>query len=304
MAAPAGEICLGGFASANLKKGLMKGYGVYITNRRIIGVKKRKLALPSMLLGGVAAWAMEKMTEGERIKLVVYRDGRRKNFDLVLGEKKTAYVTIDMDDDDMPSKACLDRLGRDDEVWVTSGGDRYSVFGDRPMLGVQLHELDGDLAPYFKVGEDEGVLVLKVLEDSPAEKAGIRAGDVIVEVGGRKVEDIDDVFEALSSVEVDSGERGGDGKDEEETVSVKVMRKGRPKTFEVVLDDDFDLHVEKMIVAPGLDKFKRLEMMYEPAVRAMKMQEMEQEKFEARLRKLEKELKKLQKKLEEMVETD
>ena len=82
------------------------------------------------------------------------------------------------------------------------------------------------------------------------------------------------------------------------------MRKGRPKTFEVVLDDDFDLHVEKMIVAPGLDKFKRLEMMYEPAVRAMKMQEMEQEKFEARLRKLEKELKKLQKKLEEMVETD
>ncbi len=81
MAAPAGEICLGGFASANLKKGLMKGYGVYITNRRIIGVKKRKLALPSMLLGGVAAWAMEKMTEGERIRLVEELD-RDKDFEI------------------------------------------------------------------------------------------------------------------------------------------------------------------------------------------------------------------------------
>ncbi len=52
-------------------------------------------------------------------------------------------------------------------------------------LGIVGESLEGQLADYF--GVKEGVLVRSVIEDSPAAKAGIRAGDVIVEVGGTKV---------------------------------------------------------------------------------------------------------------------
>nr|MDO8132958.1 hypothetical protein [Candidatus Njordarchaeum guaymaensis] len=52
------EQYLGGFTSANLKKGIMSGYGIYATNRRIIGTKKRGGVLKGFLvasaLGGKA----------------------------------------------------------------------------------------------------------------------------------------------------------------------------------------------------------------------------------------------------------
>lgn len=43
----------GGFASANLKKGIIKGYGVYTTSMRIIGVKTRSGLLAGALVGGL-----------------------------------------------------------------------------------------------------------------------------------------------------------------------------------------------------------------------------------------------------------
>ena len=55
-----------------------------------------------------------------------------------------------------------------------------------PMLGIEAEALEGQLAQYF--GVSEGVLVRSVAKDSSAEKAGIRAGDVILKVEDSKVE--------------------------------------------------------------------------------------------------------------------
>lgn len=55
-----------------------------------------------------------------------------------------------------------------------------------PTLGIEGEALEGQLAQYF--GVSEGVLVRSVAKDSNAEKAGIRAGDVIVKVDGGRVE--------------------------------------------------------------------------------------------------------------------
>ena len=54
-----------------------------------------------------------------------------------------------------------------------------------PMLGVEAESIDGQLAQYF--GVNEGVLVRTVMKGSPAEKAGVKAGDVIVRVDEAKV---------------------------------------------------------------------------------------------------------------------
>jgi S1-C subfamily serine protease len=55
----------------------------------------------------------------------------------------------------------------------------------RPRLGIQVAPLTEQLARYFKV--EDGILVTEVRPDSPAERAGLRAGDVIVTVDGAAV---------------------------------------------------------------------------------------------------------------------
>jgi serine protease Do len=54
-----------------------------------------------------------------------------------------------------------------------------------PMLGVEAESIDGQLAQYF--GVSDGVLVRTVMKGSAAEKAGVKAGDVILRVDDMKV---------------------------------------------------------------------------------------------------------------------
>lgn len=83
----------------------------------------------------------------------------------------------------------------------------------RPALGIM---------PDY-AGEEAGVLVGGVREGGPAEKAGLRAGDLIVEMGGLPVEDIEGYVDALGTCKV------GD------TVVVRVKRDGELRQFEVTL---------------------------------------------------------------------
>ncbi|MDX1396044.1 MAG: PDZ domain-containing protein [Gemmatimonadota bacterium] len=102
------------------------------------------------------------------------------------------------------------------------GRDGVVVFGGRPRLGVSIQSLGDQLAEYF--GVDGGALVTAVTEDSPAEAAGIRAGDVIVAIDGTNVEDSGALLEALS--ELDAG-----------PVDVTVVREGAQRTFTVELEE-------------------------------------------------------------------
>ncbi len=58
----------------------------------------------------------------------------------------------------------------------------------RGWLGVSLQPLTPELAVSFGVKDGKGALVTEVVPDSPADKAGLRSGDVIVELNGKKVE--------------------------------------------------------------------------------------------------------------------
>lgn len=62
-------------------------------------------------------------------------------------------------------------------------------------LGVEMEEIDGQLAEHF--GVKEGVLVRSVDADSPASKAGLLAGDVLVSIAGKPVQNVKDVRNGL-----------------------------------------------------------------------------------------------------------
>jgi predicted metalloprotease with PDZ domain len=84
--------------------------------------------------------------------------------------------------------------------WTGPGGAMMFAPGmSRGRLGVRVEKLNDDLGQALGVEGEHGVLVTQVLEDTPAQKAGIRAGDVILEVSGDNVDSPDELVKALSS---------------------------------------------------------------------------------------------------------
>ena len=98
-----------------------------------------------------------------------------------------------------------------------------SFNGKGGFLGVETEELSDQLKKYF--GVDHGVLIENVIEDSPAEKAGLKAGDVITEISGKKIEDYGDLIRTVNYY------------DPGETVEVKYSRKGKSSSVKVELGE-------------------------------------------------------------------
>jgi serine protease Do len=95
-----------------------------------------------------------------------------------------------------------------------------------PMLGVEAESLDGQLAQYF--GVSQGVLVRAVMKSSPAEKAGIKAGDVILRVEDGKVATPADISGRLRAL-------GG------KSVPVVLMRDHKELTVTVAVEREDSL---------------------------------------------------------------
>jgi serine protease Do len=92
------------------------------------------------------------------------------------------------------------------------------ALGSSRRIGVATIPLGKQLADFFNVSH--GVLINSVEANSPADKAGLKAGDVVTEVDGKKVEDADDLVRALGA------------KDEGE-VTLTVVRDRKQRTVRV-----------------------------------------------------------------------
>ncbi len=71
----------------------------------------------------------------------------------------------------------------------------------RGWLGVTIQNLTPELAKQFDLKNENGVLVGDIVDGSPAEKAGLQRGDVIVEFNGRKVEDPNQIRNMVANIE-------------------------------------------------------------------------------------------------------
>ena len=95
----------------------------------------------------------------------------------------------------------------------------------RAWLGIQLAELTPELAEGFSLKEQKGVLVQDVMAGTPAERAGLRRNDVIVEFDGQPVSDMAKFRLRVADTKVGS------------RVPVVVLRDGKRMTFEVTLSE-------------------------------------------------------------------
>jgi serine protease Do len=89
----------------------------------------------------------------------------------------------------------------------------------RASLGVSIQPVTEALAKGMSLADTKGALVSSVVENSPAMKAGVKAGDVIVEYDGKPVAKSEDLPRLVASTEIGRA------------VAVKVMRDGKPMTL-------------------------------------------------------------------------
>lgn len=94
---------------------------------------------------------------------------------------------------------------------------------ERGWLGVSLQPMEYNLAEKLKLGEPRGALIAEVIDGTPAEKAGIRRGDVIVEFDQIIIRDLNHLRNVVAAAGVS------------ETVEVKVIRAGKEKVLRVKL---------------------------------------------------------------------
>ncbi|HEV3341538.1 MAG TPA: Do family serine endopeptidase [Pirellulales bacterium] len=93
----------------------------------------------------------------------------------------------------------------------------------RAYLGIKPGEVSTDLAAHFGVTRRAGVLVEEVLANTPAAKAGLKAGDVITEFAGKKVHAPRELVEAVERTPLDSKQE------------IKLLRDGKPMELQVVV---------------------------------------------------------------------
>jgi serine protease Do len=70
----------------------------------------------------------------------------------------------------------------------------------RGWLGIAIQDVSDELAASFGVREREGVLVADVIKGGPAEAAGLRPGDVIVELNGAKIREVPELQRRVANV--------------------------------------------------------------------------------------------------------
>ncbi|HPL64132.1 MAG: DegQ family serine endoprotease [Syntrophales bacterium] len=98
----------------------------------------------------------------------------------------------------------------------------------RGWLGISVQDITEDIASSLKLKEREGALVGDVMPGDPAERAGLRTGDIILEIEGKRVRDTHELLRIVAALPV--GKR----------VGLKVLREGKVRNFNLVIAERSD----------------------------------------------------------------
>jgi len=97
-------------------------------------------------------------------------------------------------------------------------------------LGINIQDIDENIKEYFGLEDKEGVIVAEVLPDTPAEKAGLKEGDIIKTFEGEKVKDMNDLMTKVGYTPVGKKVRLGIIRDKKE-MFIDVVVGERPEEY-------------------------------------------------------------------------
>lgn len=175
---------------------------------------------------------------GRTVRLGVFREGREIEISVKMGERAALIGR--------PVARIMPRP----DVKVTQ---RVT---DRGHLGVDLQSMTPQLAEYFGLSKRTGALVVFVFADSPAAKAGLKAGDVILSAGAETVENPTDVRRVLVAKPEGSLELKILRDKQEKTLNVQIEKGTKSWLLEPDHFGDADIRVAMAPMAIRLPKLK------------------------------------------------
>src|SRR5277367_4209493 len=160
---------------------------------------------------------------GRNVQLSVWRGGRSQTLTATLGksddsQRSWSRATPGAFAFQIPDMPNLPELPE-----VTLDGGPIAL-AQRPRLGIDAEDLSGQLGTFFGAPDGEGVLVRDVNSGSAAEKAGLKAGDVISKVDGRSVKTLGDLREQMRQASSDK------------PVQLTILRRGAEMTLPVTVE--------------------------------------------------------------------
>ncbi len=131
---------------------------------------------------------------GRVVKLLISRGGSPQTVEATIGKRpEMKWSRTDVERDIQRARKEMERFHE-----MIPDTPRALMSWRTPILGIEGESLEGQLAGYF--GVESGVLVRSVLKGTPAEKAGVKAGDVILKVDDTKVTTPREISSAIRSL--------------------------------------------------------------------------------------------------------
>jgi S1-C subfamily serine protease len=160
---------------------------------------------------------------GRSIQLTVWRDGRTQTVSATLGKSEERHHAMKML---APTPGTFAfRMPEIPEIPPMEWNGNMVFGGGQPRLGIDAEDVSGQLGAFFGAPDGEGILVRDVNTGSPAEKAGVKAGDVITSLNGERIRSVGELREKLSAK----------SEDKDRTAKLGVLRNKSQITLSVEL---------------------------------------------------------------------
>jgi serine protease Do len=169
---------------------------------------------------------------GRSVQLTVWRDGHTQKINVTLGKAEElrrnmtrmapgmagAFAFHVPDFPDLPEVAEIPQM-------PSMEGDGLMLYAGHPRLGIDAEDLAGQLGSFFGAPDGEGILVRSVNSGSPAEKAGVKAGDVITSLNGERIRSVGDLRQKLAAQHGEK-DKNAENKDKESKNKVRTVKLG------------------------------------------------------------------------------
>jgi len=133
---------------------------------------------------------------GRTIQLTVWRDGRTQTISATLGKSEQGRHAMKMM---TPTPGTFAFRMPEMPQIPSMEWNGSMLLGGQPRLGIDAEDISGQLGAFFGAPDGEGILVRDVNSGSPAEKAGVKAGDVITSLNGERIRTVGELREKLSA---------------------------------------------------------------------------------------------------------
>ena len=160
---------------------------------------------------------------GRSAQLSVWRDGRMQMLNATLGKSEERHNTWMGATPGTFAFRMPEVMEMPDMPSIDLGGEMAMLPGARPRLGIDAEDIGGQLGSFFGAPDGEGILVRSVNSGSAAEKAGLKAGDVITSFNGERVRSLGDLRQRLAA------------QSEAKTAKIGVLRNKSEMTLSVEL---------------------------------------------------------------------